>query len=155
MMCSDHHRNRRRPASPAARDDRAPATGPVRAADADRERLAEALRGHAAAGRLDTAELERRLEAVYGATYVHELTAQLTDLPRAEGAVRQARTGGTVPNGLPLFLLLLGAIGLAAAVTGVWWLWFLAWPASAVLGGAERGKWIAAGRTGHLLQRRP
>ena len=139
-MFSHHHRNRQRPRSPGARHERAPGAGPVRAADADREHVAQELRSHAAAGRLDTAELERRLEGVYGAAHVHELDAQLADLPRAdlpraEGTGRQAWTGGTVKNGLPLFLLLLGAIGLAAAVTGVWWLWWLAWPASAVLGG--------------------
>jgi hypothetical protein len=54
----------------------------TRASDAERERCARALRDHAAAGRLEVAELEERLGRAYGARYRGELRAVLRDLPR-------------------------------------------------------------------------
>ena len=53
----------------------------LRASDADRERLAAELRDHAVAGRLDTDELEQRLQATYGARTLDELTELRRDLP--------------------------------------------------------------------------
>jgi hypothetical protein len=49
--------------------------------DRDREKLFERLSRHAAAGRLDVAELERRVEAVAGARTREEAAAVLSDLP--------------------------------------------------------------------------
>ena len=60
----------------------------LRASDADRERTVEELRAHAAAGRLDSAELEDRLGRALAATRRAELADVLADLP-AERA-RQA-----------------------------------------------------------------
>ena len=57
----------------------------TRASDAERERCASALREHAAAGRLELAELEERLGRAYGARYRSELRALLRDLPRHHG----------------------------------------------------------------------
>ncbi|OIJ88060.1 DUF1707 SHOCT-like domain-containing protein [Streptomyces colonosanans] len=58
----------------------------LRAADADRERVAEVLRDALAEGRLDMEEFEERLEATYQARTYGELTPIIRDLPLA-GAV--------------------------------------------------------------------
>jgi len=59
----------------------------LRAADADRERVAEILRDALAEGRLDMEEFEERLEATYKARTYGELTPITRDLPTAPGAV--------------------------------------------------------------------
>ncbi|PWI18146.1 hypothetical protein DI272_31375 [Streptomyces sp. Act143] len=58
----------------------------LRAADADRERVAEILRDALAEGRLDMEEFEERLEATYKARTYGELTPITRDLPAAPGA---------------------------------------------------------------------
>ncbi|MFF2845530.1 DUF1707 domain-containing protein [Streptomyces sp. NPDC058001] len=56
-------------------------TPELRAADADRERVAEHLRDALAEGRLDMTEFEERLEATYAARTYGELEPILSDLP--------------------------------------------------------------------------
>ncbi len=53
----------------------------MRLSDQEREALFEQLSRHAAAGRLDVAELERRVAAVAAAQTREEATAVLGDLP--------------------------------------------------------------------------
>jgi Domain of unknown function (DUF1707) len=53
----------------------------VRLGDADREQLFDRLSRHAAEGRLDVTELERRVEAVAAAETREEAAAVLADLP--------------------------------------------------------------------------
>ena len=53
----------------------------LRASDADRERVAEALRRHHVDGRIDTDELQERLERCYAARTGGDLAALLADLP--------------------------------------------------------------------------
>jgi Domain of unknown function (DUF1707) len=53
----------------------------VRASDEDRERLVDELNEHAVAGRLDTDELEERLQSAYAARTTAELDALRRDLP--------------------------------------------------------------------------
>jgi hypothetical protein len=53
----------------------------VRLGDRDRELLFEALKQHAAAGRLDIAELERRVERVSEAQTSEQASEVLADLP--------------------------------------------------------------------------
>jgi hypothetical protein len=53
----------------------------LRASDEDRERLVDELNEHAVAGRLDTDELEARLESAYAARTTAELDALRRDLP--------------------------------------------------------------------------
>jgi Domain of unknown function (DUF1707) len=53
--------------------------------DADRERLYERLSRHAATGRLEIDELERRVEAVAAARTHEEAAAILSDLPALPG----------------------------------------------------------------------
>jgi hypothetical protein len=59
--------------------------------DNDRERLFERLSQHAAAGRLDVAELERRVEAVAAAETREQAAAALADLPALPGDPLPAR----------------------------------------------------------------
>jgi Domain of unknown function (DUF1707) len=74
-MCHSRHRHvhRERPAR----------TWPdeTRAADGDREATVVALRDHAAAGRLESDELDERLEVVLRARTLGELRRPLADLP--------------------------------------------------------------------------
>jgi hypothetical protein len=58
----------------------------VRVSDQEREALFEQLSRHAAAGRLDVAELERRVGVVAAAQTREEATAVLADLPPLAGA---------------------------------------------------------------------
>src|SRR3954451_15658076 len=55
----------------------------LRAADADRERVAEVLRDALAEGRLDMEEFEERLEVTYKARTYGELVPVTRDLPAA------------------------------------------------------------------------
>ena len=57
-----------------------PPTG-LRASDADRERVADALRRHHLDGRLDTDELQERLDRCYAARTTGDLAPLLADLP--------------------------------------------------------------------------
>jgi uncharacterized membrane protein YccC len=84
--------------------DRAP---DLRASDRDREAVADALREHAAQGRLDHVELDERLDAVYAARTYGELdrvTADLPELPPPEP--RQPRfPSPLLPTAIRLALL--------------------------------------------------
>jgi len=102
----------------------------LRASDADREQLAEELRAHAVAGRIDTDELEERLQGAYGARTLGDLDELRRDLPATPEqlalAVRERRshlvrrtiqeTGGS----LGLFAICT-AIWVASGATGFFW----------------------------------
>jgi Domain of unknown function (DUF1707) len=61
------------------------ATNPgIRASDADRDRIATALRENLAAGRLTTDEFDERLDKAFAAKTVGELEGLMTDLPGTE-----------------------------------------------------------------------
>jgi hypothetical protein len=84
----------------------------LRAADADRETVAEKLRSEHLAGRIDTEELQERIERCYAAKTYADLDALLEDLPAEERSTRE-RTGrrraprvGQLPV-LPLLILAL------------------------------------------------
>jgi hypothetical protein len=66
----------------------------MRVSDADRERVAERLREHFAAGRLTSEELDERVTAALGAKTAGELQSVLADLPEPAPAGPQA---GKVP----------------------------------------------------------
>ena len=63
----------------------------LRAADADREAVADRLRRAHTEGRLDTAELQQRLERCYEAKTLGELDELVTDLPREGPEQRDER----------------------------------------------------------------
>jgi hypothetical protein len=102
----------------------------LRASDQDRERLALALKDHAADGRLSVEELDERLDTCYSARTVGELESLLWDLPTARSSPpatvarprppRSPLRTALVVLGVVLALLVLpqllvGAIGLAFA----------------------------------------
>jgi len=70
----------------------------LRASDADRDRVADALREHYAAGRLSADELDERLTTALSARTLGELNQVLTDLP-LQGRVLQP--GGWRPPQAP------------------------------------------------------
>jgi hypothetical protein len=96
---------------PPRTPDPAPA---LRASDADRERVAEALRRHHVDGRLDTDELQERLGRCYAARTAAELAPLLADLPADDCARAPRRAASRFPA--PLFLLL--AVVLTLATVG-------------------------------------
>jgi hypothetical protein len=63
----------------------------LRVSDHDREQAAAALSAHYAAGRLNDAELDERLNAVYIARTESELAATAADLPSLPASQLQAR----------------------------------------------------------------
>jgi hypothetical protein len=60
----------------------------LRAADADRERVVEALRQHHVDGRLDAEELNQRIDRAYAAKTFGELDEVTTDLPSIQPPAR-------------------------------------------------------------------
>ena len=127
----------------------------MRASDADRDRVAGALREHCAQGRLTIDELNERLEATYSARTLGELDAVTNDLPEADLHFRPVpadqharptsaeRGGGIYRTGLraawatyATVNLIVFTIWLIVAATGgaayPWFLW-VAGPWGAVL----------------------
>ncbi len=107
----------------------------IRAADADRERIAERLRRAHAEGRLDLTEFQQRLESCYEARTFGQLRELVSDLPRQDerSERRSVHWFGLRPRRLGALAPLLIALILISAVTGhhVFWLWiplaFLVW----------------------------
>ena len=61
-----------------------PGDATIRASDADRERVAAALREHLAAGRLTIEEFDERLDNAYAAKTLGELDQVMADLPATD-----------------------------------------------------------------------
>jgi hypothetical protein len=106
-----------------------PAPHDVLASDPERERVAEALRGHATAGRLDADELDERLGIAYAARLRADLLPLLADLP-APAAPRPRARRRPVPNIIPLLALAATLITIWA-LTGAGYFWPV-WPIAAV-----------------------
>jgi Domain of unknown function (DUF1707) len=99
----------------------------LRAADADREAIAERLRQGHAEGRLDLAEFQQRLGRCYEARTVGELDGLVRDLPRQDDQL-QHRSFGSSPlrrwRLAPLAPILIALIVISAAIGyHVFWLW--------------------------------
>ncbi len=109
----------------------------LRASDEDRERYAQSLREHFAAGRIGEDELADRLDAVYAARTLAELDGVVHDLPalpvtaaarRAELAERRAelrrhlvqQAGGALTP-----FVICSVVWLASGATGPFWPAFL------------------------------
>jgi hypothetical protein len=71
----------------------------LRASDADRAAVADALGGHLSAGRLTVAEYDDRLARAYAARTYGELAELTTDLPAAEPRPVAAPTAQPAPAG--------------------------------------------------------
>jgi Domain of unknown function (DUF1707) len=95
----------------------------IRAADSDRERVADRLRDAAAEGRLDSEELEERLERALRARTYAELEALMADLPapaREHRRPRRRRGARRTLRGLVWVSALLIAIW---ALSGAGYFW--------------------------------
>jgi hypothetical protein len=108
----------------------------LRAADADRERIAERLRKGHAEGRLDIDELQERLELCYRSKTLGELRPLVSDLPRQDLEADRQRSPGWLPPwrwGVAPLVPILFALILVSAIAGhhALWLWipllFLFW----------------------------
>jgi DUF1707 SHOCT-like domain len=101
-----------------AMPDYGPPDRTLRAADADRDAVAETLREQHLAGRLDTDELQDRIERCYASRTYAELDSLLADLPgegphaRAAAPTRRRRRPWLVAP-LPLLPLLIVALALS------------------------------------------
>jgi fatty acid desaturase len=94
----------------------------MRAADADRERIAERLRDAAVEGRIRADELEERLEAALSASTYDELDRLVADLPAPVPEPRRRRARVPV-NYLAVSALLI----VIWALTGAGYFWPI-WP---------------------------
>jgi Domain of unknown function (DUF1707) len=104
----------------------------VRASDAERESLVDTLREHAAAGRIDADELERRIERAYAAQLRADLVPLVADLPSAEP--RPVRPPRSLPAFSPVIALAVLLIAIWA-LTGAGYFWPI-WPIGGVAIGA-------------------
>ena len=96
------------------------AQSPVRASDADRERVAAVLRGAAGQGLLTLAEVDERLSRVYAATFVGDLAPLTADLP--EGGRRFAPVDLRARSRAQAVARahLAGYVGLVLLMVGIW-----------------------------------
>jgi hypothetical protein len=87
-----------------------PGAPTLRAGDADRETVGQALRRHHADGRIDTEELQDRISRCYSARTRGELDALLADLPRESNprprSLRQPPGRAWLPILVPIVILL-------------------------------------------------
>jgi hypothetical protein len=104
----------------------------IRASDADRDRVVDALRDHAADGRLTTDELELRTDRALAALTVGELNGLLRDLPRLGPSRRSAflreAAWRTYEAHLRFYLLVMAMFVVLWAVGGMGHFWPI-WPA--------------------------
>ena len=121
-------------------------SAPLRASDVERERAVERLRLHAAEGRLDVEELEKRLQAAFAARTRDDLAALEHDLPAPKARPRE-REG--FREHLTVFLAVNAGLILIWALTGMgyfWPVWPLAGWGIGVL--AHSGAWESCGGKG-------
>jgi uncharacterized protein DUF1707 len=109
--------------------DLVPAPHDVLASDEERERVVEALRSNAAAGRLDADELEERLGAAYAARIRGDLLPLLADLPSPAPPVAR-RPRRSIPA-LPPFVVIGLMLVAIWALSGAGYFW-PAWPIAAL-----------------------
>ncbi|MEV4057970.1 DUF1707 domain-containing protein [Amycolatopsis sp. NPDC049688] len=104
----------------------------IRAADADRERVATAVQHAGSEGRLTLEEVEERLSHVYAARFTDELTALTADLPRPAPPRPGFPLGRDALRRHPALRLHLAVVVAIAAVAIVRWVVLGAgffWPA--------------------------
>lgn len=106
--------------------------GDIRASDADRDRVVEALRDHAAAGRLTTDELEARTDHALAARHLGDLNRLLRDLPRIEpsrrSVVLREMAWRSYEMHLRFYVLVIGMLVAMWALAGGGHFWPV-WPA--------------------------
>jgi Domain of unknown function (DUF1707) len=105
----------------------------LRASDADRESVAQRLRHATAEGRLNTDELEDRLQALFAARTYGELDALLADLPAGRCLDTRRVRGTRWFAVVGAFTLVLAALALARLHS----------VAAGVVGGPARGRHLS------------
>jgi DUF1707 SHOCT-like domain len=126
----------------------------LRAADADRERVAERLRKGNAEGRLDMTEFQQRLERCYEAKTYGDLEELVRDLPRqTEDDARPSPVSWFRPwrwglAGLAPVLIVLLVISAAAGHHHFSWLWIPLLFVFFRMFSWRRRRWSAAPRRG-------
>jgi Domain of unknown function (DUF1707) len=116
----------------------------LRASDAERERVVEALRTHAAAGRLSVEELEARFDRAYAAATRADLRRLLADLPATVVPVVPPRRGAAHEWQAWAAVAVLLLVIWAATGAGVFWpVWPIGfWALGLLLGrGAPLYRW--------------
>jgi Domain of unknown function (DUF4190)/Domain of unknown function (DUF1707) len=106
-----------------------PGKSDLRASDADRETTVERLRVAGLEGRLDSEELEERIESAYGARWCSELEALTLDVTPPPARLD--------PLPAPVFVRparRVNGLAIASVVTGVLWMWWLGSFAAVVMG---------------------
>jgi hypothetical protein len=124
----------------------------LRAADVDREQVADRLRTSHAEGRLDMDEFQQRLERCYEAKTLGELGELVSDLPRHDVQAEHRSIGWLRPwrwRLAPLVPMMIAVIVVSAAIGHhMFWLWipivFLFWRISWL----QRRRWWVGGRRG-------
>lgn len=116
----------------------------LRAADSDRDAVAEILREQHVAGRLDTDELQERIDRCYAAKTYGELDALVADLPSEEPRQAAGRRRWPAP------VVALAVLLVAAAVLSHGHLVWLAIPAfflvtRTLLWRGAGGRWAGVG----------
>jgi len=103
-----------------------PSKPDLRASDSDREATVERLRVAGIEGRLDSDELEDRIESAYAARWCSELDALTLDV--TPPAARFAPPVFVPPSRR------LNGLAIASVVVGVLWMWWLGSLAAVVMG---------------------
>ena len=99
----------------------------VRVSDADRERVVDELRAHAAEGRLTVDELEERVQRALGARTATELVALTRDLPERPAPSPLASRWWDRPE-LRTYLAVMALLVAIWALAGAGYFWPV-WPA--------------------------
>jgi hypothetical protein len=112
----------------------------LRASDAERSATAELLRRDHAEGRLDTAELEERIERCYAAKTRGELAALTADLPGPQDERPRRRSLRRTPMPLAPFVAIAVIVALSVTTDAhvLWLVWPLTFFTFARFGGHRR-----------------
>ena len=103
--------------------------GDLRASDADRDAAVERLRVAGIEGRLDSEELEQRIETAYGARWCSELDALTLDVTPPATRLQPAAPPVFVRPGRHV-----NGLAIASIVVGVLWMWWLGSLAAVIMG---------------------
>jgi hypothetical protein len=106
---------------------RMPRSSSLRASDAERDAVAERLRQAAAEGRLDTEELEERLDVALRARTYGELRRLVADLPGRRQR-SSAPTAFAVALRALMAVIVVGAVVALLVMAAAWWaFWMVVW----------------------------
>ena len=100
----------------------------IRASDAEREATVERLRVAGMEGRLDTDELEERIESAYAARWGGELEALTFDVTPPPARLQAMAPAFVRPSRRP------NGLAIASVVVGLLWMWWLGSVAAVVMG---------------------